>query len=67
MPRAKKDSRPFNIKLSLPLWEKVEKYNQETGIPKTVIVEKALEEYFGECNSFCGHFLSARQKKKNNL
>ena len=20
-----------------------------------------------ECNSFCGHFLSARQKKKNNL
>lgn len=46
MPRAKKDSRPFNIKLSLPLWKKVEKYNQETGIPKTVIVEKALEEYF---------------------
>ena len=46
MPRAKKDSRPFNIKLSLPLWEKVEEYTQETGIPKTVIVEKALEEYF---------------------
>ena len=43
MPRARKDSRPFNIKLSLPFWEKVEKYNQETGIPKTVIVEKALE------------------------
>lgn len=46
MPRTKKDSKPFNIKLSLSLWEKVEKYNQETGIPKTVIAEKALEDYF---------------------
>lgn len=52
MPRAKKDSRPFNINLATNLWNQIEKYNRETGIPKTVIVEKALEEYFEKrsCN-----------------
>lgn len=48
MPRERKDSKPFNINLATPLWEKVNQYNAETGIPKTVIVEKALEEYFGK-------------------
>lgn len=48
MPRERKDSRPFNINLATPLWDKVNEYNAHTGIPKTVIVEKALEEYFSK-------------------
>ena len=28
------------------LWDKIDDYSEETRLPKTAIVEKALEEYF---------------------
>ena len=50
MPRAKKDAKILNIKLSTPISEKLDKFCEESGQSKTVAVErflnKALDEYF---------------------
>lgn len=46
MPRQKKDWKPFCINLATETYDKVDEYNKSTGLPKTLIVEKALEEWF---------------------
>lgn len=46
MAKPKKDGQFLNCYLKRELWEKVAKYSEETMIPKTSIVERALEEYF---------------------
>ncbi len=50
MPRAKKDAKILNVKLSTPIYEKLEKFCEESGQSKTVAVErflnKCLDEYF---------------------
>ena len=55
MPRAKKEARPLNIKLQSDIYEKLDAYVSDTGVPKTVVVEKALTEY-----------LAAHQDANNN-
>jgi predicted transcriptional regulator len=45
MPRQKKDARPLNIKLQTEVYDLLDKYTADTGVPKTVVVEKALAEY----------------------
>ncbi|MBP3297181.1 MAG: ribbon-helix-helix domain-containing protein [Lachnospiraceae bacterium] len=46
MARAKKDGHFLNCYIKQELWEKISEYSEETMIPKTSIVEKALEDYF---------------------
>lgn len=50
MPRPKKDARNLNIKLDREIFEKLERFCEESGQSKTVAVErflnKALDEYF---------------------
>lgn len=52
MPRAKKDAKMLSIKLSTPIYEKLEKFCEESGQSKTVAVErflnKCLDEYFSK-------------------
>lgn len=52
MPRQKKDAKILNIKLALPIHEKLERFCEESGQSKTVAVErfltKCLDEYFGK-------------------
>ena len=45
MSRPKKDGKFLNCYMRKDLYERVEKYCEETMIPKTAIVEKAVEEY----------------------
>ena len=45
MPRPKKDGEFFNCYLRKDLMDMLNKYSEESGIPKTTIVEKALDEY----------------------
>ena len=46
MPRIPKPGEFFNCKLSQELVDKLNAYAEKTRLPKTVIVELALEEYF---------------------
>lgn len=50
MPRPKKDARNLNIKLDREIFEKLERFCEESGQSKTVAVErflnKTLDEYF---------------------
>lgn len=50
MPRPKKDARNLNIKLDREIFEKLERFCEESGQSKTVAVErflnKALDEFF---------------------
>lgn len=45
MARAKKDGQYFNCYLRKDILERLTAYSDETGIPKTFVVEKALQEY----------------------
>ena len=42
MARPKKESRPFNIKMSAELYDRLEKYCNEMGQTKTTAVERIL-------------------------
>lgn len=51
MPRAKKEAKILNIKLSAPISVQLEKFCDETGMTKTMATEKILSQfldgYFG--------------------
>lgn len=55
MPRPKKDSKVLNIKLSVPVYDKLEEFCDESGQTKTLAVErflnKCLNEYFSKPES----------------
>ncbi len=55
MPRPKKDSKVLNIKLSVPVYNKLEEFCDESGQTKTLAVErflnKCLNEYFSKPES----------------
>ena len=45
MPRSKKDGQFLNAKLPQPLFDRIQSYCERTRIPKTAVVEFALQEY----------------------
>ena len=48
MPRPKKDARQLSIKLDATVHDKLDRFAEETGINKTVAVEKILTRYLDE-------------------
>lgn len=46
MPRAKKDGRFLNFYVRRDICNKLDRYSEKTMIPKTSLIERALEEYF---------------------
>lgn len=46
MPRTKKDARILNIKLSSPIYDKLDAFCEESGMSKTVAAEKIFEQFF---------------------
>ena len=46
MPRTKKDARILNIKLSSPIYDKLDAFWEESGMSKTVAAEKIFEQFF---------------------
>ena len=45
MPRAKKDGKFLNCYVNKKIMDKLEKYCDRTSIPKTSVVEMALQQY----------------------
>lgn len=48
MPRQKKDAKILNIKLAKEISDQLEQFCEESGISKTVAIEKILSKYFDE-------------------
>lgn len=48
MSRIKKDAKILNIKLDREIHEQLEQFCDESGMTKTIAVEKILQRYFGE-------------------
>ena len=48
MSRTKKDAKMLNIKLAKNVSDELEQFCDETGVTKTVAVEKILHQYFEE-------------------
>ena len=48
MERKKKDAKILNIKLDREIHEQLEKFCEESGLTKTIAVERILQHYFQE-------------------
>lgn len=48
MPKPRKDWKALNIKIQSSIYEQLEKYCEETGLSKTVAVERILNKAFKE-------------------
>lgn len=48
MPKPKKDWKALNIKIQSEVYEQLEKYCEDTGLSKTVAVERILSKAFKE-------------------
>lgn len=48
MARAKKDGQFLNCYIRKEIFDKLTQYSEDTSIPKTAVVEKALEKYLNE-------------------
>lgn len=48
MARAKKDNVPVSVRLEKGIFEKLSKFCEDSGQPKTVAVERALEMYIDD-------------------
>lgn len=48
MPKPKKDWKALNIKIQSEVYEQLEKYCEDTGQSKTVVVERILSKAFKE-------------------
>lgn len=45
MPRAKKEYRPFSIRMASNIYDRMDKYCEDTGVPKTAMIERAISMY----------------------
>ena len=48
MGRPKKDSKPLCVNLDIAIYEQLERFCKETGMPKTTAIERILERQFTE-------------------
>lgn len=48
MGRAKKDSKPFSIRMAQSVYDDLCRYCVETGVPKTTLIERAVSCYIKE-------------------
>lgn len=54
MARAKKNGEFVNCKVRQDIADKLNAYSEKTMIPKTAIVEKAIEEYLNKIETYSG-------------
>ncbi len=48
MPKPKKDSKAFSIRMAAEIYDRMEKYCKETSVPKTAVIERALCMYLDD-------------------
>ena len=48
MPRQKKEYSPVSIKMNQAVFERLQAYSEESGVPKTTVIERAIARYLDE-------------------
>ncbi len=48
MPRQKKESQPFSIRMNKAIYERLNEYCEESGQSKTVAIERAISMYIDD-------------------
>ena len=48
MPRQKKEYSPVSLKMDKTVFERLQAYSDESGVPKTTIIERAITRYLDE-------------------
>lgn len=48
MPKPKKEAHPFSIRMATDIYERMDNYCLETGVPKTVVIERAINMYLDD-------------------
>ncbi len=48
MPREKKDAKVMTMKVASPVYDRLAKFCDESGMTKTLAVEKILDNYFDD-------------------
>jgi len=48
MPRLKKDNHPISIRMEQDLYDRLNQFVEDSGQPKTVAIERALEMYLND-------------------
>lgn len=48
MPKQKKDSCPFSIRMATDIYNRMNKYCEDTGMPKTTVIERAIIMYLDD-------------------
>jgi len=48
MPRLKKDNHPISIRMEQDLYDRLNQFVEDSGQPKTVAIERALEMYLDD-------------------
>lgn len=48
MPKVKKDSRAFSIRMATDVYDRMDKYCKETSVPKTAVIERAICMYLDD-------------------
>ena len=61
MPRQKKDSQPFSIRMDKTIYEKLVQFCDESGQPKTIAIERAVEEYINKYDGKLKHLKTEEQ------
>lgn len=50
MPRAKKNAKPFSIKMDIDVYERLEAYCEKSGQSKTLAIERAVNMFIDDYN-----------------
>lgn len=48
MPRQRKEYSPISLKMDKTVFERLQSYSKESGVPKTTIIERAIARYLDE-------------------
>ena len=51
MAKQKKESHPFSIRMDVDIYDRMEKYCDETGASKTAVIERAINMYIDDYES----------------
>ena len=45
MPRQKKEYVPVSVKMDKAVFERLQAYSEESGVPKTTVIERSISKY----------------------
>lgn len=48
MPKQKKEYSPVSLKMDKTIFERLQAYSEESGVPKTTVIERAIARYLDE-------------------